>query len=512
MKHLLVYYTSLWILCILSGVKSSMEEDGELEGDISLDDDTSMTLMKSDLEGWEYPLPKASDPPDTISNDPFPFVAIDPDILRINKQHMHDYDRGLQHALWFLKKKADRYVTNHTVFSVVNKTIAVPGGNDKHDYMSLARYFWPNTSQPNGMPYIRQDGKTNPEINKVPDYTMFRELVQHVHFLSLGYHYFDNETYAERATQRVYEWFVDPNFRMNPHLQFASLIRGYKTGRAKGVIDFHVVHELLDSISIIQYSDIWQERNKKQRINAHLRYWFAQYMIWLTQSPNGIHEMESHNNHGTFYDVQRTSIYLFLNKTELARQVIANASVTRIAPQVLISGEQYMETTRADSWFYCIFNLQAYFTLGRIGERIPNALNLFEYETMDHKSIQLALDFLLPYAFNETMWPFHNMAGFDATALFVQVLEEAYIAYKNDTYLASANHLANLHNRPYNITRLTMPWGDLGDHSDKAQEGFLIQKSEAAATSSLDPSSNNNIQLIYCYPFLLLLSSWIMMI
>ncbi|KAI9268134.1 alginate lyase domain-containing protein, partial [Phascolomyces articulosus] len=276
--------------------------------------------------------------------------------------------------------------------------------------MSLARYFWPNTSQPNGgMPYIRHDGRVNPEIHKVPDYSMFRNLVKHVQYLALGYHYFGNESYAIRATDRIHQWFIDPELRMNPHLQYASLVRGYKSGRAKGIIDFHVVQELLDSISILQYSQVWKERNDKQKINAHLRYWFAQYLEWLTKSPNGIYEMEAHNNHGTFYDVQRVAIYRFLNKMDMARQVIANVTASRIAPQILISGEQYLETARPTSWFYCIFNLKAYFLLGHMGQQTPGAPNLFDYRTIDQKSIQLALDFMLPYALNENLWKFQNV-------------------------------------------------------------------------------------------------------
>ncbi|KAI9496966.1 alginate lyase domain-containing protein, partial [Zychaea mexicana] len=329
-------------------------------------------------------------------------VVVDPAALRENKQHMHDFDRGLQHALWFLKKKADRYASNDTVFSVVHKSIAVPGAGDKHDYMSLARYYWPNESQPHGMPYIRHDGKVNPEIHKVPDYTQFRNLVKHVQFLALGYHYFDNETYAERATQRIHDWFINPETRMNPHLQYASLVRGYNTGRAKGIIDFHVLPDLLDSVAILQYSQAWQEY--KGTTNAHIRYWFAQYIEWLTESPNGIYEMESHNNHGTYYDIQRAAIYRFLDKADLARQVVVNASAARVAQQILTSGEQYLETARPTSWLYSIFNLKALFRLAHISDQL--GVDLYGYTTVDNKSIKAALDFVLPYALNESSWSF----------------------------------------------------------------------------------------------------------
>lgn len=140
------------------------------------DDDPS---QDNAISGWAYRTPKAQEPPSNVSDASFPFILIDPDIIQENKKHIYDYDRGLQHALWFLKKKADRYVANTTRLTVINKQVDVPG-NDKHDYMSLARYFWPNDSSPNGLPYIRKDGHVNPESKEVADYAMLHAFVKSI--------------------------------------------------------------------------------------------------------------------------------------------------------------------------------------------------------------------------------------------------------------------------------------------------------------------------------------------
>ena len=42
-----------------------------------------------------------------------------------------------------------------------------PSSGDKHDYMSQARYFWPDPAKPDGLPYINRDGISNPELNKL---------------------------------------------------------------------------------------------------------------------------------------------------------------------------------------------------------------------------------------------------------------------------------------------------------------------------------------------------------
>src|ERR1700741_327346 len=53
-------------------------------------------------------------------------------------------------------------------FSVMEKKLTPPSG-DKHDYMSVGPYWWPDPSKPNGLPYIRKDGQVNPERYAIKD-------------------------------------------------------------------------------------------------------------------------------------------------------------------------------------------------------------------------------------------------------------------------------------------------------------------------------------------------------
>ena len=47
-------------------------------------------------------------------------------------------------------------------YSVTSKTRTPPSG-DKHDYISMGPYWWPDPSRPGGEPYVRRDGEVNPE-------------------------------------------------------------------------------------------------------------------------------------------------------------------------------------------------------------------------------------------------------------------------------------------------------------------------------------------------------------
>jgi hypothetical protein len=46
--------------------------------------------------------------------------------------------------------------------SVTYKEMIASSGN-RHDYVSLSLYKWPNPNTPDGLPYIKRDGESNPE-------------------------------------------------------------------------------------------------------------------------------------------------------------------------------------------------------------------------------------------------------------------------------------------------------------------------------------------------------------
>ena len=74
------------------------------------------------------------------------------DLARTKQQ----YQAGDAHVADMVKellKEADKTLAGPT-YSVVNKPFSPPSG-DKHDYMSLSPYWWPDPSKPDGKPYIR---------------------------------------------------------------------------------------------------------------------------------------------------------------------------------------------------------------------------------------------------------------------------------------------------------------------------------------------------------------------
>ena len=90
---------------------------------------------------------------------------------------------------------------------------------DVHDYCSLGRYWWPDPSKPDGLPYIRKDGQPNPDRGKVGDNGRFGAMLKAVITLSYAWFFTQREEYASRAAKLLRVWFLDPKKRMNPHLR-----------------------------------------------------------------------------------------------------------------------------------------------------------------------------------------------------------------------------------------------------------------------------------------------------
>src|SRR5205814_3760357 len=250
-----------------------------------------------------------------------------------NRQRVRDGDKSLNAAWARLEREAQKALSEGP-FSIVNKSVTPPSG-DKHDYMSQAPYFWPDSRSAKGPPYIRRDGERNPEINKITDHRSLDQLESSVETLALAYYFKGDEAYASKAVQLLRAFFLDPATRMNPNLQYAQFIPGVNTGRGIGLIETRGLTQIVDAIGLLAVSKALTEADRRG-----LDDWYAKFLQWMLESKNGRDEAAAKNNHGTYYDLQVTSLALFLGKTDLARSILQTARTNRIALQIEPDGRQ----------------------------------------------------------------------------------------------------------------------------------------------------------------------------
>jgi len=313
-------------------------------------------------------------------------------------------------------------------FTVMHKQI-VPSSGNKHDYMSVGPYWWPDPSKPNGLPYIRRDGEVNPERTKNGDNEELKQMQEAVMDLAYAYYFSQNEKYAAHAATLLRTWFLNEATRMTPNLNYGQAIPGITQGRGIGIIDTHYFPYLVDAVGLLAGSKAWSKADQQG-----LEKWFGNYLDWLLKSPLGIDEADEHNNHGTWYDVQVASFALFSGKPALAKKVLEEVKTKRIATQIKPDGSQPHELARTLSFNYSTMNLQAFFDLASLGRHA--GVDLWHYKTPDGKSIRSAIDYFLPFINREQKWPHQQIKEINYAGVLPLLLEAAR-QYKDPRYTAA---------------------------------------------------------------------------
>ncbi|GAB4035132.1 alginate lyase family protein [Spirosoma gilvum] len=329
-----------------------------------------------------------------------PTTFLNASLLKANKEAIQKGDQSLKAAQTQLLKLADQVLTEKA-HSVVEKSKTPPSG-DKHDYMSVGPYWWPDSTKPNGLPYIRKDGQINPERFAIQDAEYLKELCRNVEILAAAYYFSGNEIYAGRAAEWLRIWFLNPDTKMNPNLNYGQAIPGITDGRGIGLIDTRALAKLVDSVQLLKGSNAWSSAD-----HTALQNWFRQFSDWMLHSPIGKDEEDEHNNHGTYYDVQAIAFALFLDDKNLAKQIIEQKTMKRIQSQLKADGSQPHELARTLSWGYSVMNLKGFFILAQLADAV--SVDLWRYETPDGKSIKKAFLWMLPFAEGKKAWTYQQI-------------------------------------------------------------------------------------------------------
>ncbi len=283
-------------------------------------------------------------------------------------------------------------------YSVTSKKATPPSG-DKHDYISMAPYLWPNPDTPDHLPYVPRDGEINPESRT--DYTdqaSLSNMGHSVHTLGLAYYYTQEPRYAAKANEFISVFFVEEQTRMNPNLKYGQFIPGRCEGRGIGIIETAVLSSMFEGIAFVEQSEQWSKAT-----DEGMKHWAAEYLNWLQTHEYGIAESRTKNNHGTHYDAQVLGLYLYLDEIEAAKNYIIENSLPRIKSHAAKDGSQPQELRRTKSWNYTTMNLRGWVEIAVIANKI--GVDLFTYGKEDGQIyLKSMIDWFTPYLKGEKAW------------------------------------------------------------------------------------------------------------
>ncbi|WP_182871173.1 alginate lyase family protein [Stieleria mannarensis] len=326
-------------------------------------------------------------------------------------------------AIEDLRREADECLTEGP-WTVVSKTMVPPSG-DKHDYISVGPYWWPDPDKPDGKPYIRRDGQVNPERMEY-DNVGLKKTCGNGLTLALAWYYTRNPDYSRHGAELLRTWFIRPETAMNANLNFGQAIPGRTKGRGIGIIDTACLIGAVDAALLLETSAAWTDADARS-----LRQWFAQYLHWLRNSKHGRDEDRTKNNHATWYDAQVACFALYAGQPDVARNVLRNVAERRIDSQIRVDGSQPHELTRTKSWDYSVMNLKAFFHLATLADHVD--INLWHHDSANAGGIRDALDFLIPFARSEKDWQHEQITPLDGSKL-AELVRRASIAYDEPKY------------------------------------------------------------------------------
>ncbi|MGQ7241860.1 alginate lyase family protein [Salinicola sp. V024] len=317
-------------------------------------------------------------------------------------------------------------------FTVTDKT-TLPPSEDPQDYWHPAPYWWPNPETPDGLPYIRRDGERVPGTRMYEadsekyDRTRVQRLFDDGLTLALAWRFTGDDRYADHAIRSLRTFFINPETRMNPHLQFAQVRLGHKKnqGMSTGIIEFKDFYFYLDAVRILSNSPALTHGDLEA-----FRAWLNDYLEWLLTSAQGMKERQAGNNHGTYYDLQVASIAAFLQRQEVLYETLLRAQ-SRIPCQFAPDGSQPEELTRTTTAHYCCYNLQGWLNIAELADHW--GVDLWRHVAHNGSSLSGGVAWLL--SLSQSTWPFPQVDAFDYQRFYPIYLMAKRLGLERDANL-----------------------------------------------------------------------------
>jgi Alginate lyase len=296
---------------------------------------------------------------------------------------------------------------------------------DVHDYYSEAPYWWPDPANPTG-PYVRRDGVVNGArfmANKIA----LNSMCDAVFTLGTAAYLLDDPRYARRAALLIRVWFLNPQTRMNPDLEYSQAIRGSNSGRGAGILDGRVFIQAIQGMEFLANTGAWDPREQKA-----VREWFTEYLRWLAHSKHGLDEKRSGNNHASWWTAQTAAAATFVEDNAAAQAAFNFYRDTIFPSQIRRDGSAPREEARTKSLSYSAFNVEAYAMICRIAQ--VNGVDLWTVRTRDGATLATVIDYLMPSLKDPNQWRREQIAAYQTDGAYF--LAFAGMGLKRPDYVA----------------------------------------------------------------------------
>ncbi|KAF7329635.1 Chondroitin AC/alginate lyase [Mycena kentingensis (nom. inval.)] len=295
-------------------------------------------------------------------------------------------------------------------WSVTFKPVVAPSGN-RHDYMSWAPYQWPDCSGVANKaslsaaqirktcPYVRHDGRVNPDRELARDYSSFGTMADAVLYNSLASTFGSGSgstaaKYAANAAAYIRTWFIDSKTAMNPNLNYGQMRLGPdgQTGAFTGILDLRGMVKVVSAVLILRDTNA---RAWTDALDDAFVAWCKKYIAWLETAEIAKEAASAENDHGTFFAGQLMALKIVVGDEKGAAEVGKAFFNGAFKKQISANGDQPLEADRTRPFHYRNFNLAGLITAARLVSYASPSFNAWNATASSGATIQTALNFVM---------------------------------------------------------------------------------------------------------------------
>jgi hypothetical protein len=205
--------------------------------------------------------------------------------------------------------------------------------------------------------------------------------------------------FAGRAATHLRAWFLDPETRMNPSLEFAAAAGEDTPGRPQGVAEGAALAEVAQAISFLARS----EALSADEVSG-LRGWFAAFLKWLTAARLAGLAKDAKDHVGSSWLLLAAASARLAGDDAALAELRHQFKTVTMRAEILADGTFPHELTTPDGYRNSLFNLDL---LAAATDLLSTRFEtLWEFQLQDGPGMRVAIARHAPYIENRGIWPY----------------------------------------------------------------------------------------------------------
>jgi hypothetical protein len=137
--------------------------------------------------------------------------------------------------------------------------------------------------------YENRDGAINEDARLINNIGDFDDMANAIMFNALAWGITRSRQYSVRVSQIIEHWFLDPDTKMNPNLNYAQMAGGPKgqVGTHTGILDLKAMAKIASGVILLREGEA---DGYNSTTDAALQEWVKEYITWLTTNKLAIGE------------------------------------------------------------------------------------------------------------------------------------------------------------------------------------------------------------------------------